>query len=251
MKPTGNGELDALLAAARALPEERGEQGERGLDTVLAAFNAAGTVGGEPVRRRPPAARPWWMTGRFAAKWAVALVVVGGGVATASAGALPDPMQRLAHNMLGAVGVHTPDKPSAAPGGGPTASLNPASASALASATAPLPPSPPASAAAPSGTAAASPGAADGSLTALCRQVVDLGGNKWRKVLSAADQAALIAAAGKQNEVVPYCESLLADAQATQPTQTAQTTASASPAATATKKGKGHSDATATPAPSS
>lgn len=251
MKPEAkaNRELDALLAAAAAAPFD---QDERALDAVLAAFNAAGadgdaetetktegsTVGGAgrtTGRGRVRAVRLPWLPGRLVTQCTAILVVItGGSVAMASAGVLPRPVQQFAHFVLGRVGVPAPRKNDVAPTGSPTPSTAPSQL-----------PSPSASASPTAGAPSATPQAAAASLSALCTQVVQTNGNQWRKILSAADQATLVAAAGKQNKVAAFCADLLAGPAAGAATSPA-VGPSASPSATKTH-GKGHPKPTPSP----
>ncbi len=91
--------LDALEARLRALGEEPvpPEVQARHLAAIAAVPEAVASAG------RRLSARLL----RAAASAVVAGLV--GGTALASAGALPDPAQRVAHNVLGAVGIDVPD----------------------------------------------------------------------------------------------------------------------------------------------
>jgi hypothetical protein len=188
-----NRTVDVLLAAAAAPPYA---QDERHLVPVLAAYRAAahdvargGIEEGDARIRRRRAAR-----GRLAVKCAVVLALAaGGGVAMASSGMLPAPVQRLAHRMFGAP----------APPGGPGAA---ASGGATAAATTTGTPSPTVAAVSPSGVA--SPPA---SLAGLCETVVR-SGDGWRLRIDADAQAALLAAAGGEQKVASYCAGLVSGA---------------------------------------
>jgi hypothetical protein len=135
----GNRELADVLAAAGAITREQDEQE---LAAILAVFNMAdpGPFDGARPGARAGVRRPKRVTGRFAVKCTAALVLVVGCAATAAgAGVLPSPVQRLAHDMLGGVGIPAPDSSSSGPGGatvsggasaaasgrGPSASLSP------------------------------------------------------------------------------------------------------------------------------
>jgi hypothetical protein len=204
----GDRELDALLAAAAA-PYERGEQGEQDLDLVLAAFNAAAygmDDGGDAVAygRIERAYAGSAFGRRLAVKWAVAVVLVAGcAVGLASARVLPAPIQQFAHHALGGIGVRAPDTVRTALGGGPTGS---------------------ASAPGASGSGSSSSGAPTAELAGLC-ETVTTDADDWRIVLSAADQAILVAAAGDEQKIVAYCAHMVA--------ASSKNTAAASPAATA------------------
>jgi hypothetical protein len=216
-------ELAAVLAAANAA---YGRPDERELAVLLALFNAPGPgpVGGAAPKARPStsraaASRPGWATGRLVVKCSAAFVLAAGcGVAAAGAGVLPNPVQQLAHDVLGGVGVPPPRTPGA---DGGTSS---------------------ATASAPSGSASPS-AAALAALTPLCEAVAQ-DGNAWRAALAKDEQATLVAAAGGEQKVVAYCARLLADSS----TSTAIPSATASSGATATH-GAGH--ATHSPSPKS
>ncbi|MGH6657312.1 MAG: hypothetical protein ACRDVE_19185, partial [Actinocrinis sp.] len=140
------GELSVLLALASAEPS--GRHDATPLGPLLAAFRAAadgadarGAVheGGatstvesvELADRRwgtavPPGrarARRRVVSLSFAVRGAaVLLVVCGGAMAAADAGMLPDPIQRIAHQYLGGVGVPTPSGPAGGSSAAATAS---------------------------------------------------------------------------------------------------------------------------------
>jgi hypothetical protein len=213
MTPTGDRELDALLNAAAAPPLPG--RGDRGLDAVLEAYRAAGHVGpaagdgpAEQIRIVIPP-RPRRAPGRrFAVACAVVTAGVGVVMAGANAGVLPTPVQSLAHDVLGGVGVPAPPTRGSGPGTGrtPTASTG-------ASAT-PRPSRTPSAHATGSARPSASWGSGSGThattdpITALCTQIANTG-DEWRERLGPDDQAVLIAAAGGDDNVEPYCVELL------------------------------------------
>src|SRR5437660_1668595 len=110
MKKRRDPDLAALLAAAAA-PDPELDGGERGLDAILAAYREAadapvratevmGAVEEAPAPPRRTGNRASSGRGRFtlavAVKCAAALIVVAGaGMAAASVGVLPTPMQQF------------------------------------------------------------------------------------------------------------------------------------------------------------
>ncbi|MGH3416164.1 MAG: hypothetical protein ACRDVE_00855 [Actinocrinis sp.] len=207
---TGNDELDALLAAAAA-PAVGDELDENELEVVLATFTAAGAATTTTDGRRR-ARRPWFTARptRLAVRSAVAIfAVAASGIAVASAGILPTPMQSFAHNMLHGVGVP-----------GPSDASPPAAASAppVVSITSTLPPSQfterPTATPHSSVTADGQGGGSTirpASMLDLCGRVAaDPKG--WQSTMSAADRQRLITVAGKVNKVKHYCETLIAGA---------------------------------------
>jgi len=99
-------------AAAPAFPEEHDESA---LGAVLAAFNAAAVeeapaLGAAGVLAEQDASsQQSKRIVRLVTRCAAALfIVTGGGVAVASAGILPDPIQSLAHHVFGGLGVPAP-----------------------------------------------------------------------------------------------------------------------------------------------
>jgi hypothetical protein len=233
MTAKGNPELDDLLAAAAAAPQDD-ERDERDLAPVLLAFTVAGrdAAADEPTRGRAAGWRPGRMSGRLAVKCAAALLAATAcGVAAAGANVLPTPVQQLAHDLLGRVGVPAPRTPGTTSSGSPAAS---------ATGTPTASPTP----AADSGSAAATPDAA--TVTALCGTIAH-SGNKWRTELDQADQATLIAAAGSENKVVSYCARLLSGALKSTATASAGTASAAASADATATHGKAHASHTPNP----
>lgn len=213
MKEIKDPDLAALLAAAAA-PEP--DPDERGLEAVLVAYRAAAIeYRHAPSAERSPSRRP--ARGGLLLKFAAAIVLlVGGGVAAASAGALPDSIQRIAHDYLGGVGVPAPPGASVSPSAKASASPNrsrTASPSATLSA-APDTSSSSAASLAPSSSATASvaPSAATSTgsndLVTLCRIVVQAG-KSWHSKVDAAQHTTLVNAAGGDPQVLPYCTALI------------------------------------------
>jgi hypothetical protein len=212
VKEITNPDLAALLAAAAA-PEP--DPDERGLEAVLVAYRAAPYTA---PHRAPAAARPTRgrsMPGGFVLKFAAAVVLLaGGGVLAASAGALPDSIQRIAHDYLGGVGVPAPPaastspsaKASASPGRshGPSSTFS-AGPDASSSAAVSLSPS---SSSSPSASATPTTSASPNDLVTLCRIVVRTG-KSWHSKVDAAQRTTLVNAAGSDPKVLPYCTGLL------------------------------------------
>lgn len=255
MTPTGDRDLDALLAAAGA-PAFPEEQDEQALQTVLAAFDAAGSVelaGAGAARGRP--ARPKRRMATMIARCAAALcVVTGSGVAVASAGILPMPVQSLAHHIFGGIGVPAPKtggtsrattavpSPTAAPTTQPghvTATTSPTvGPSITATATANTTTTDTASAS----SAPASPSGQDTTtLLELCGQVIGHG-DGWETGLSQQDLAVLTAAADGEDKIVPYCAHLLKAAH-----EDTATTTTPAPPSTPANAANGASSGPATP----
>jgi hypothetical protein len=216
MKEERDPDLAALLAAAAA-PGPGPDGDERGLEAILAAYRAAvdapvrethmmSTVELEPVEA-PAAGRGRASQGhrRFtravAVKFAAVLVAFAGtGVAVASAGMLPTPIQRFAHTYFGGVGIPGPNGIAPTTAGSVTP-LSTASRSGRATAG-------PES----SGTASASASpvqATPAELAALCEIVVEAG-DSWRSDLDKAQRDLLVATAGGNSNVVTYCNQLVA-----------------------------------------
>ena len=246
MKEIKNPDLAALLAAAAA-PEP--DPDERGLESVLVAYRAAPYTRPEhaPSTDRPPRrAVPGGMFLKFAA---AVVVLAGGGVAAASVGALPDSIQRIAHDYLGGVGVPAPPRgsaspnanASASPGHGrnsPSASLS-AAPDASGTATASLSPS---SSVSPNVSASPSPATSAGSndLVTLCRIVVQTGKN-WHSKVDQAQRTTLVNAAGSVPNVLPYCTNLI-NGSPSNGTNSTPATPSTTPSATASSKHGGGDD---------
>lgn len=97
--------LFALLRAASGPAEPGAQPGE---SAVLAAFGEL-----VPVRRMRPRPLHWLVESRsrIAAATGACVLVLGGGVAAAATGSLPDTAQGAAHDVLGAIGVHVPNHP--------------------------------------------------------------------------------------------------------------------------------------------
>lgn len=198
--------LRALIAAAAAPAVGRWADPSR-LGPLLAAFREAADMAatGEggvavPVRSTGRERRLRVMPRSLAVRCAaVVLVVCAGAVAAAAANTLPAPVQRIAHEVLGGIGVPTP----AGSGGGVHTGAQPTGTSrpAIASAT-PAPPS------ATFTSAAATAAALPAALKALCGQVDDRAAD-WQSAVSAADRSTLISAAGGEQDVVAYCSNLL------------------------------------------
>lgn len=218
MKERRDPDLAALLAAAAAPDPER-DGGERGLEAVLAAYRAAADA---PVREtdmmgavegrlaaagsgsgragsRVPSPRRGRFTLALAVKCAAVLVVVAGtGVAAASVGALPAPMQRLAHDYLGGVGIPAPATAPPSVNASATPRLGPSR------------PDTPNPTPVPTGSASAQSGqATPNELLALCEIVVQAGDN-WHSDLDKAQRDLLTTAAGGNPQVPAYCATVIA-----------------------------------------
>jgi hypothetical protein len=187
----GNPALAALLTAAAAPPCT---QDGRDLAPVLAAFRTAGhdaariPVGGCVAHRARPRRA---VTGRSAVKCVVALALaIVGAMVAAQAGALPAPIQRFAHQVLG---VPAPGVPGAGVPGSATTTTSASAGMA----------SPTGDASSPSAAVSAS-----AVLAGLCQTVVRSGGD-WRQRVGSDGQATLIAAAGGEQKVPSYCARLL------------------------------------------
>lgn len=215
MKERRDPDLAALLAAAAAPDPER-DGDEHGLAAVLAVYRSAadapvretdmmGAVEGRPAAAgsgragsRIPSTRRGRFTFALAVKCTAVLVVVAGaGVAAASVGALPAPMQRLAHDYLGGVGIPAPTTapPSA------NASTTPRVGASRSDTPNPTP--------APTGSASALSTQSPNELVALCEIVVQAGDN-WHSDLDKAQRDLLTAAAGGNSQVPAYCETVVA-----------------------------------------
>ena len=220
MKKRRDPDLAALLAAAAAPDPER-DGDERGLEAILAAYREAadapvrqadtmGAVATEPAapRRtanRVPGGRRFTLA--LAVKCAAVLTVVAGaGVAAASVGVLPAPMQQFAHDYFGGVGIPAP----------PTAAAS-ANATFRASASRPATPNP---TPLPTGSASASPlQPTPKELIALC-EVVVRAGDGWQSDLDKTQRDLLTTAAHGNSNVVPYCDALIANGGASAPAGT-------------------------------
>lgn len=130
--------LARLLAAASA-PATDAEL--RGQDAVVAAFVAHRAPVGQQA-----ASVPWHRSRRLPRMTAMAVGAAGavllGGVAAAYTGSLPDPVQQVAHHILGAPPASSPrssDRPSPAPDRSAERSAHPKSTSPLATSPAPSP----------------------------------------------------------------------------------------------------------------
>jgi hypothetical protein len=230
-------ELRALLALASA-PAPAAAAGaspdSARLGMVLAAYREAADTTRPTTRtaaHRRSVAHP------FAVRCTVvALLLSGAGVAAASTGILPAPIQRVAHRFFGGEGIPAPsgsDSASGAASSGPSDQATPTAT--------PMP----------------TPSAlASNTLTALCL-VVSTDTKDWQDQLDAAEQAALITAAGGQQKVKAFCKKQLADAtQGATAGATASSGSSASPSATASPDatathGNAHSTHSASPNPHS
>ncbi|WP_344660493.1 hypothetical protein [Catenulispora subtropica] len=205
-----------LLAAATAPPRPHEL---RGYEAARRAFERAGTAGATPVRRAGLPLRR--MIGVKVAAVAGALTVTGVAVA-AEADVLPTPLQRVAHQMLGGVGVPDPDPdpaPSTAPGLASSSSTRPGTphptgttpGGRTGSSGGSLPGTPTGT---PTGTGSASaPGsssAADTDVLTLCRAYTaqEQGG----AALSAPDRRRLATLAGGEEKIAGYCARMLAPA---------------------------------------
>jgi hypothetical protein len=238
----GAGNLDTLLTIAAAPPSEATLDPAR-LEPILMAFRGAGA--GTHARvgagwSAPPRSRTRPRSPRAAmVKCAAVFLVIGGsGVAAASAGVLPTSVQQIAHDYFGGVGIPAP----AVSG---TADANP---SMTPSAAGSLSPAPGPGEATAGGTA---------QLMPLCRKI-SANAQNWRTGLAAADQAALVAAAGEPGHVRQYCATLLtlpsggaageSQSAAPSPTLSGEPSPSASPEPTATH-GNGHASHSPSPNP--
>jgi hypothetical protein len=236
VKEIKNPDLAALLAAAAA-PEPNPD--ERGLEAVLVAYRAAPFAGPDHAPSASPSPRRRPMPGGLLLKFAAAVMLfVAGGVTAASVGALPDPIQRIAHDYLGGVGVPAPPRASVSPSAGASASPSrsrtpsaPLSAApdASSSAAASLTPS-----SSTSASASPSPSAASNELVTLCRIVVQTG-KGWQSQLDKAQRMIVVKAAGAPPKVLPYCTGLLNGSPANG-TNSTPATPSATPSPTTSKK---------------
>jgi hypothetical protein len=235
----GTEELGALIAVAAAPASDAATDVMR-LEPVLTAFRRAG-VASAPQREARRAIRPRSSRAVLVKFATLFLILAGSGVAAASAGVLPAPMQRIAHDYFGGVGIPAPSVSGGAgsisPSGTPSASGSPS-------------PTP-----GPGDTTAANAA----QLMPLC-QTVAANSQNWRSVLDATDQAALIAAAGSPGHVPQYCAALLADSSngasagapgtTSTPGQPSEPSSRPSPDASATH-GNGHASHSPSPNPHS
>ena len=99
----GLGSLYAMLRAASGPAEPGAQPGE---SAALAAFGQI-----VPVRRMRRTPVRWLSESktRLAVATGAGVLFLGGGVAAAATGSLPDPAQGAAHAVLGAIGLHVPD----------------------------------------------------------------------------------------------------------------------------------------------
>ncbi len=109
--PSGHQALERVLAAAARPATRRELSGEA---AAVAAFLVASRTNGSPARhrrhgRRPVARRPAYRLPAITAALTMMVCLVIGG--TAAAGALPAPLQRLAHTTFGAPAPVEPGQP--------------------------------------------------------------------------------------------------------------------------------------------
>jgi hypothetical protein len=234
---SGATDLDTLLAVAAA-PASEATLDPAQLEPVLLAFRRAGIGAGPAPQSRPRRVVRQRSPRAALVKCAAVLLVVGGsGVAAATAGALPAPVQQIAHDYLGGVGIPAPAASGTAgpaPSGTPSSSGSPS-----------LSPS----------AGGGQPSADTAQLMPLC-QTVAANPQDWRSVLDPADQAALAAAAGAPGHVEQYCATLLATASSSadsgdegatpSPAQSTEPSSKATPGASATH---GNSHASHSPSP--
>lgn len=244
-KPVGPG-ADGLLAllASAAAPPTAAECSQASLNRVLDAYRQAVISPTPSVAERAVAGSPGHRAQRRVGRamvvkfTGVLLVAAGTGAAAAGTDMLPASIQRVAHHYFGGLGVPAPSpdpgSPSAQAGTSPT-------------------PREIGSATPPASTTPIS------ELIALCGEI-PRGVKNWRTGLDAADQATLIAAAGADQNVTPYCAQLLANAGSATPSTTAtgsdssngngSNSGNGSPGASPTKSRSGSHDAhSATPNP--
>lgn len=94
--------LEALEARLRAL-------GDEPIPLEVQARHLAAMAAAAAVPAPTPLARRWSAVHPLRAAAAAAVVALLGSTGLASAGALPEPAQRIAHTVLGAVGIDVPD----------------------------------------------------------------------------------------------------------------------------------------------
>lgn len=238
-----SGQLSALLALATAPAPGRDDAAQLG--PLLAAFRDASSTAGAPVavdggdaanraRVRPRAvSRTFWV--RCAA---AVLAVCGVAEAAAHEGMLPDPIQRIAHEYLGGMGIPRPSGP--AGHGNPESSTHPTAAPRAGTASAtPIPTT--------SGTAA------PGELVAACG-VVAKHPSDWQAALDAAARKALISSAGGERNVMSYCSPLAQsgeDGATAPPKPTTAPSAGHAPSATTGTHGTARPSHTPVPDPHS
>lgn len=205
MREKRDRDLAALLAAAAAPDPER-DADERGLEVVLAAYREAAEAPAPAGRTGKIVPIGHRYFGRaLAVKFAAAAAVLAGaGMAAASVGVLPAPIQRIAHDYFGGVGIPGPTSPTS----GATATR---STGATPSASRSRAADPTASAeSSTSATASASPAATtQHELVALCQIVVEAGPS-WHSDVDKAQRDLLTAAAGGNDKVLSYCTALVA-----------------------------------------
>jgi hypothetical protein len=96
----------AMVLEAIAAPPSSGELADEA--ATVAALASVARSSPYPAARRRPTVLTKLLSAKIAAAAAAAALSVGG-VAAAATGTLPDPAQRVAHQMLGAAGVPAPD----------------------------------------------------------------------------------------------------------------------------------------------
>lgn len=222
-----------LLAAATAPP---GPHELRGYEAARRAFERAGAT---PVRRSATLPLRRMIGVKFAAV-AGALTVTGVAVA-AEADVLPSPIQRVAHHMLGGVGVPDPEPDTSASGPATSASSSPLS-------TGPGTPRPtgPQASGTTSGNGAPLPGkptgtvdqsapgsssSTDADVATLCRSYAAQQAGTGA-ALSGHDRRRLATLAGGEDKIPDYCARMLAVASTTpggQPSDGSDTSSPASP----------------------
>ena len=213
-------DLHTLLALASAPPAvSRADAAQLG--KVLAAFRDAADSPPPPDRITAPRRRA--ASRSFAVQCVAAMLTVGAGVTAASAGILPAPIQRLAHHLLGGVGVPAPFDGASSPSARTIASQSPHS-----SATATNAPT-------------ATPAAKD--VVALCN-LIGHGAKNWSDGLDAESRAILSTAARGDGNVTAYCAQLLTEIDA-------GSSAGTSPSAGASPSASGSAGASASPAATS
>lgn len=165
-------------------------------DAVLTAFRESATTS-QPSRRKAAqqTARARRTSGAVVVRFATAvLLVCGVGAAAATAGVLPEGVQRIAHDYFGIGRVSAPSTHVPSSGAGTTGHSNANGTGSSAVAV------PPTTSAMPTDSVV---------MTTLCQKVSDHE-NDWQSALEPADQATLIAAAGGEHKVKGYCAQMLA-----------------------------------------
>jgi hypothetical protein len=194
----GAEDLHALISIASTSTRNSGQAqaDSASHEAVLTAFRESATSPRSTGRKvAQKTARTRRTSGALVLRFATAvLLVCGVGAAAATAGVLPEGVQRIAHHYFGIGGVSAPSTHVPSSGAGTTGHSNANSTGSSAVAV------PPMTSAMPTDSAV---------MTTLCQQVSDHQSD-WQSALDPADQATLIAAAGGEHKVKRYCARILA-----------------------------------------